>query len=142
VGEVPGSACFFRGEEPVFSQVEQVRPRGLVDNPMAETMGLDRVSVVRMPQSVANQSPLSVIEYGYPTELELEFLLLVRLSFYENIQLVNRLPDDLEMIEQKISQVTVISLCVKKRTTVLGWSLQYDLRNGDELKHPETMVKH
>jgi hypothetical protein len=60
--KLPFTSDLSRFKEAAFRQVEEVGSSGLVNDVVTSTVRIDGVSIARMPQRMANQSALTVVE--------------------------------------------------------------------------------
>ena len=109
---------------------------------MTALMLRDRVVLARMSDSMPNKGALTVVQYLYPAEFPLQTPNLS--SFFRDIfvQAFERPHYDVQMVQDEVGQVAFIRLRIEICPAILGWGLQYDLRDRDVFRQPIPMMQH
>src|SRR5207245_5352227 len=128
--------ALFPIEDTALAQVLQICPGRLVNDIVTLLVTGNAVWLERMPQGVADQLYLPVIEQVQRSHVRLHFANFSRFATNVGVKLFNRPPDDLGLRDDEVSQVVVIRLGVKKGAAVLDRRFSQDIGDGDELEQP------
>ncbi len=92
-------------------EVDEISPRRLTRDAVALSVRADRIDGALVGERVGQQSDLAMIEVGAPEELQ-RFTELRHLPDQVVLELLDRTPQDLEVVEQEVRRIEAVRLCV------------------------------
>ncbi len=100
-------------------QIQQIGSSGLVHRVVTDRVGREGVHRVGMPQGVAYERVLTVVEIRVPAQSSLGFRDLAGLPRQIALQFLDGPQSDVQLVQNEVREVEVICLRVQERAGVL-----------------------